>query len=74
MMLFVMCVGLGGYSLAMHVGNAGHTRLNVYAPEAMIKTITPSLDEPVSGGSGWLGIGVTGRVSGPGLNPRSREM
>jgi hypothetical protein len=50
MMLFVMCVGLGGYSLAMHVGNAGHTRLNVYAPEAMIKTITPSLDEPVSGG------------------------
>jgi hypothetical protein len=34
--------------------------------------ITPSLDEPVSGGSGWLGIGVTGRRPGPGLNPREK--
>jgi len=40
----VMCVSLGGYSLATHVGNAGHTRLSVYALEAMISSlrITPS--------------------------------
>jgi len=44
MMMFVMCVSLGGYSLATHVGNAGHTRLSVYALEAMISSlrITPS--------------------------------
>lgn len=43
MMLFVMCVGLGGYSLAMHVRNAGHIGLNVYALEEMIGSlrITP---------------------------------
>ena len=63
-----MCVGLGGYSLAMHVGNAGHTRLNVYAPEAMIKTITPSLDEPVSGGV-WL---ARDRGNGPKTRPGAK--